>query len=188
MKNILITAIVFTFTCSLYAQKQIEIEADGNLESPNPLACVALSEVTSLHNPVDILHGVKKCIEAAEYEKAVKLFALSGVFGRYDTYRVKDKTAHQALQIAQQMILENISEQQKEYFIENFKSQFGQGSDNLQKNCQSIQTIGVPKYFPRYMIQHGINAFTDKNDTGINENFDSEQSWKSALESYLHCN
>ena len=62
-----------------------------------------------------------------------------------------------------------------------------QDSENLKVICRDIRNIGAPKYYPKYMIQHGINAFMDKGDTGINENFNREESWKLALESYLHC-
>jgi len=37
------------------------------------------------------------------------------------------------------------------------------------------------------MIQHEIQAFTEKEGDGLNEKFDSVVSWNLALKEYLHC-
>ena len=80
------------------------INAPGNLESPKPLSCIKLSEVTNENNPADILNGMRKCIDQKDYKNAPRLFAIAGVYGKYDSFRVKDKTAHQALLVLQQSI------------------------------------------------------------------------------------
>ncbi len=170
------------------AQKNISIEADGNLESKNPLTCVDISQVTNQHTPADIIKGIQKCIEIKDFENAAKLFAISGVYGRYDTYRVKDKTAHQALLMLQQNAFMNIDEKTQSSMIEAVQKQLKKGSKNLDTLCQAIQQIGPPKYYPRYMIQHGIQAFTQKeSNDGLVENFDSQESWNLSLKKYLHC-
>ncbi|WP_028872018.1 hypothetical protein [Psychroserpens burtonensis] len=97
MKKLYILALLILGINQINSQKRISIEANGNLESPKPLESVDLSEVTNENNPADILKGMRKCIALKEYKKAVKLFAIAGVYGKYDTYRVKDKSAHQSL-------------------------------------------------------------------------------------------
>lgn len=166
---------------------QVSIEADGNLESPKPLACVALSEVTNENNPADILHGMQKCIELKDYQKAAKLFAIAGVYGKFDSFRVKDKTAHQALLVLQQNIFFNIDEAQRNALMAQLEKELKLGSDNLNETCLAIQKIGAPKYFPKYMIQHGIQTFLKQDGNGLNEKFDSQASWNLALKTYLHC-
>jgi 5-carboxymethyl-2-hydroxymuconate isomerase len=187
MKNLFVITLLMLGINQIKAQNVISIEADGNLESPNPLACVDLSAVTNGNNPADILNGMKKCIEIKEYEKAAKLFAIAGVYAKYDTFRVKDKTAHQGYLVMQMNIFDSIDESQKNSLMESLKKELKAGSSKLNETCQAIQKVGVPKYYPKYMIQHGIQAFVEKDGNGLIEKFDSVASWKQALNEYLHC-
>jgi hypothetical protein len=187
MKKNLMVALLLLGMNQIKAQEHVVIEADGNLESPNPLGCVALTAVTNAHNPADILNGMKQCIEIKEYEKAAKLFAMAGVYGIYDTFRVKDKSAHQAFLVLQLNIFESMSSGEKKTFMKHLKKQLKAGSDNLNETCQAAQKLGAPKYYPKYMIQHGIQAFLEKTDDGLITPFDSQASWDLALKEYLHC-
>ena len=48
--------------------------------------------------------------------------------------------------------------------------------------------VGKPKYYPTYMVQHGMQAIiNEKKGEELIERFDSEESWKAALTTYLHC-
>lgn len=169
------------------AQTNVIMNAEGNLESPKPLSCVDLSQVTSENNPADILKGMQKCIEQNDYINAARLFAIAGVYGKYDSFRVKDQTAHQALLVLQQEVFFGISEDQKNSLVSSLKKELKKGSNSLNEICEAIHKIGVPKYHPRYMIQHGLGAFSDNEGDGLNENFDSQKSWNLALNEYLHC-
>ena len=187
MKKFLIIITVVFGMNNINAQEIQTIEAEGNLESPNPCDCVELSEITNEHNPADILTGMGKCIEIDDFEKAAKLFAISGVYGTYDTYRVKDKSAHQALLVLQQNIFMNVDEDDKNSLLNNLKKTLEKGSDELNEVCQTIREIGAPAYHPRYMIQHGIQAFMDNEGDGLVEEFNEEESLELALTNYLHC-
>jgi len=187
MKKSLILILLIFGINHITAQKTISIEAEGNLESPNPLGCVDLSDMTNENNPADILSGMGKCIELGEYEKAAKLFAIAGVYGKYDTYRVKDKSAHQALLVLQQNILLNVNESDRNNLMKSLKKELESGSEELNKVCRTIQKVGIPKYYPKYMVQHGIQAFLENEGNGLNEEFDSKESWNLALKNYLHC-
>ena len=187
MKNLLILTLLLFGIHSINAQKIISIEAEGNLESPHPLECVSLSEVSSNHNPADILNGMAKCIKIEEYNKAARLFAIAGAYGTYDTYRVKDKTAHQALLMLQQNVFSSFDENQTDLLFQSLKKELESNSENLTKICSKIKEIGKPVYHPTYMIQHGIRAFTDNKGNGIVEDFDSIESWILTMSSYLKC-
>ncbi|MGB6093300.1 MAG: hypothetical protein WBF83_06035 [Moheibacter sp.] len=187
MKKILTVGLFLTGFAFVFAQKVISIEAEGNLESPDPLDCVELSEVTNNHNPADILNGMRKCIEIKDFEKAAKLFALGSVYGTYDSYRVEDKTAHQAILVILDNNLSDISNEDEQAFVKNLHENFEKGSEKLNVICQEIQNVGIPAYYPRYMIQHGINAFLDEDGDGLVEGFNSEESWELVLKDYLHC-
>ena len=187
MKRLLIV-LMLTFGINIIqAQKTISIEAEGNLESPNPCNCVEISEIKNIHNPADILHGMAKCIEQKDFRKAVRLFAIAGVYGTYDTYRVKDKSAHQALIVLQQNILMDISEKDKNNLIAEIKQTLDKSSSELNDVCEKIRKVGIPKYHPKYMIQHGIQAFVETDGNGLVEDFEDEESWKLALASYIRC-
>ena len=187
MKNRIIITLLALGINLINAQKTISIEADGNLESPKPCGCIDLQQVTSENNPADILTGMGKCIEIKQFEKAARMFAIAGVYGKYDTYRVKDKTAHQALLVLQQSILMNIEESDRDNFIKSLQKELESGSKELSAICQAIRQVGIPKYYPKYMVQHGIQAFTESEGNGLVEGFDSSASWNLALTNYLHC-
>lgn len=187
MKKILIIALMALGMNTIQAQEIKTIEAEGNLESPNPCGCVELSEVTNKNNPADILTGMGKCIELKDFTKAAKLFAISGVYGTYDISRVKDKSAHQALFVLQQNILMNISKEDKDSLIISIKKTLEKDSKELNNICQTIRKIGKPDYYPKYMVSHGLQAFLDNKGDGLVEDFKSEESWNLALTNYLHC-
>ena len=187
MKNHLIVIVLLLGINLINAQKVVSIEAKGNLESPRPCECIEISEVTNENNPADILHGMGKCIALKQFEKAVRLFAIAGVYGKYDTYRVKDKSAHQALLVLQQTIFMDMNESDKNNFISLLKKDLQSGSKELNDICQAIQLVGIPKYYPTYMIQHGMGAFTESGGNGLVEGFNSLDSWNLALKNYLHC-
>ncbi len=188
--KILFTILLFTFGIYLTnanAQNIKSIEAEGNLESPKPCGCIELSAVTSENNPADILNGMGKCIEQKEFRKAARLFAIAGVYGTYDSYRVKDKSAHQALLVLQSNIFSKVSEDDKNNLLLSLQGQLKAGSEELSEICNAIRQVGMPKYFPRYMIQHGLQALTGKSGNGLVENFNSQESWDLSLKTYLHC-
>ena len=186
MKNLLIILLLSIGVTTSYSQNIISIEAKGNLESPKPLLCVDLLEVTNENNPADILSGMKKCMEIKDFKNAARLFAISGVYGKFDTYRVKDKSAHQALIALQLGVVLDIDEADKKLLFKNINDLL---SDKVSLNeiCETIQKIGIPKYYPKYMIQHGIQAFIDTKGDDLIEGFDCEKSWALALKNYLHC-
>ena len=186
MKIILIITLL-TVGINLNAQKVVSIEASGNLESPNPCGCIELAEVTNENNPADIMAGMEKCIDLKQYKKAARLFAIAGVYGKYDTYRVKDNSAHQALSVLNLNIFEKLDESTQKQLMKIFKHEFKTGSKELNNICQLIQKVGIPKYYPRYMIQHGIQSFMESEGKGLVEEFDSSVSWDLAMKEYLHC-
>lgn len=180
MKTIFTVILLISFSHSIQAQK-------GKLGSLNPCKCVDLSEVTNKKTPADILIGMRECIELKEFEKAAQLFAIAGVYGKYDTYRVKDKTAHQVTSILQEIILFDVDEKVKEDLVVNLQKYLKADSEELNNVCSQIQQIGAPKYYPRYMVQHGIQAFTNSEKNSLVKNFKSKESFDLALKEYLHC-
>jgi hypothetical protein len=72
--------------------------------------------------------------------------------------------------------------------FDEIKEQTLNDSKKLSAICTRIRQIGPPDYYPRYMVQHGIQAFTGfKTPNGLVPNFDARKAWTESLTSYLHC-
>ena len=163
------------------------IEAPGNLESKHELGCIAADKVESQYTPIDLLKATSLCAKSGMYKEGTFLFAVAGVYGRFDTLRVEDKSAHQAVAIARMVEIGSLDESNKTALQESLKAILG-SQEELAAVCEKIVLIGPPSYYPRYMIQHGMGAFSKSNGgDGLVENFDVQGAWNQSLESYLHC-
>lgn len=192
MRKLMVLAVAWTFVgCTNQSQNThgqiVNYETKGNLQGSTPVECVEIGKVTSLSTPADIYSAVVKCIDAGEYERAVYLYALGGVYGRFDTLRVSDSTAHQAVQVLQINNFGRLTKEQNETFKKVLLANAETGSKQFTTLCSKIRRVGYPRYFPTYMIQHGMNAVLGSDNAGINADFDPEKAWEEALTGYLHC-
>jgi hypothetical protein len=161
-----------------------DYQAKGNLESPKPAGCVSVEDISSSQNPADIFHGVSKCISKRKYERGSELYLLAMAYGRYDSLRVEDTTSHQAISVLRRIAFSRFDEHKMNAFQEALKST---DQDNM-AFCRSIRALGMPEYYPRYMIQHGMGAFLgQKSKDGLVGDFDSEKAWEEILSESLHC-
>lgn len=162
-------------------------EAPGNLESKYDLGCVAAEKLENKYTPTDLYKAVSKCAQTAKYKDGAFLFAVAGVYGRFDTLRVTDKSAHQAVTVAQMQALSILDKDKQTAFKDSLNKTLG-NPEGLAATCKEIVRIGPPNYYPRYMIQHGMGAFlkSDAGD-GLVKDFDTKAAWKQSLDTYLHC-
>ncbi len=185
-KILIIITLIFGFN-NIQAQRINLFETGGNLESLNPCGCVEISEITNEQNPADILNGMKKCIEQKDFDKAVRLFVVSGVYGVYDNYRVKDKSTYRALISFKKNIFLDLSEEDRDIMLSKLKETIKEGSEELNTVCRDILKVGVPTYYPKYMVQHGNKASRKMKGDGLVKNFNSKEFWILAVNDYLHC-
>lgn len=163
------------------------IEAPGKLESKNDLDCIGADKVENKYTPTDLYMAVSKCANTGRYKEGAFLFAVAGAYGYFDTLRVVDKSAHQAVTVARMQALGTLEKDRKTAFEENAKTVFG-NPEGIAAACKEIERIGPPDYYPRYMIQHGMNAFLKSGgDDGLVKDFNAEAAWKQSLGTYLHC-
>ena len=162
-------------------------ETQGNLEVTNDLPCIAIDQVKNTYTPADLYRASAKCVNDRKYEEAVDLFIVAGSYGYFDKLRVADKSAHQAVSVLIMNNMGSLSEEQKTQWKIRLDSRSKQGSTELADICQQIRKIGAPEYYPAYMIQHGIKAFTKDSAKPILDNFDVQQAWGSTMTQYLHC-
>ena len=160
------------------------LESKDNLKSFHHLDCIDVGALTTDDTPADMYPAVRTCINRGDFQRAARLSAIAGAYGRFDTLRVNDVSAHQALQVLQLNNLQSLSPEAKEKFQATVKEIIA--SNELAELYAQARKLGGPTYYPTYMTQHGMSAFTGKG-AGLKENFNAAEAWESSLTGYLHC-
>ena len=158
----------------------------GNLQVLQSINCISLDKLTNMHTPADIFPGIRKCIETNQFDIAADLYAVAGVYGRYDQSRVADRSAHQAITVIKMNNFQSLNKELLDKLTTTLRQKFKEGSSELSNMCNSIKNLGYPAYKPIYMLQHGMSAFTGKGG-GIVNDFNPSTAWGKSLDSYLHC-
>lgn len=161
-------------------------EAKGNLDVTHELDCIPLASVKSEYTPPDLYNAFAKCVRENSYENATGLFLLAGGYLRFDVKRVADKTAHQARTVLIMQYSSSLSLQQKNKWNA-YADKFTPGSKELDGVCEAVKKIGIPTYYPTYMIKHGITAFSKDKLEPLVKDFDQNKSWETILKEGLHC-
>jgi hypothetical protein len=162
--------------------------AEGSLAPTQALPCFTLSEAKQTYTPPDLHTALAECVSSAEFAKAAQLFILAGINSRFDVQRVADKTAAGGLRILIMRTFSNFSEEQKEEFRKAI-NQLMKTPSGLQAICSELARIGPPTYFPKYLVLHGLNAFTSSNplDNALDPSFDAASTWARLQDTYAHC-
>lgn len=184
------TLVVFAVFALLAGPSKAQItnhEAPGNLQAKAPLGCVALSNVTNEETPADIYPGVAACIKFGAYQKAALLFAVAGAFGYFDQLRVSDSSARQAVMAIEMNDFAGLTMDQKQSFMKVLSATLDSNSPSFKSVCSAVEQLGPPKYFPTYMVQHGMSAFLGGSGSGVQVDFDSARGWRKSLSGFLHC-
>ncbi|MCX7166986.1 MAG: hypothetical protein NTV11_12030 [Rhodocyclales bacterium] len=115
------------------------------------------------------------------------MFALAGIYGSFDAARVSDRSAGQAKAVLVMNTFATMSPDRKTRFSEALNG-VAKNPKALGRLCAEVRKIGMPNYYPGYMILHGIKAFTGKlHDGALLEEFDSQKVWMNLQATYLHC-
>lgn len=162
-------------------------ETPGNLESKHELGCIGAEKLSNKFTPADLYKAVSVCGKQGKNKDGALLFAVAGAYGRFDTLRVGDKSAHQAVTVLKMQAFEGMTPDQQSAFKESVSKTLG-NPDGLAAACKEIKRIGPPNYHPRYMIQHGLAAITKTGtEDGLVKDFNAPVAWKQSLDSYLRC-
>jgi len=177
--------LVFTTLCIVAANAEIQIiESKGNLESKYSIDCIGIKDLSNKNTPADIFPGITKCLNTSDYQKAGKLYFAALAYGRFDAYRVKDQTAHQAIPVLRMNYLGNLNETDTNEFQLALKKVNG----DLNTICSSLKVLGKPDYYPNYMIQHGMGAFLgNQSKSALVDDFDSDKAWEDVLNNFVKC-
>lgn len=181
-------AVLFLTSCSSIDKDVVSrvssYQANDNLASSGPLDCVSIKELKPSQSPVDILLGVSSCIEQKQYAWAAELYLTAMSYGFYDTKRVADRTAHQAIRV----LMMNMFAAHSTEETNSLRSELEKISSDNRLVCQRLIELGFPSYGPGYMIQHGMAAFTGESQAdGIVEDFNAAEAWEDALGTVAGC-
>jgi hypothetical protein len=160
-------------------------QASHITQTPAELPCVDIGGLTTRTTPVEVYSAVHRCIDDHQYDKASRLFAVAGVYGRFDTQRVADESAHQIIPALRTGLFNQLDEVSKRAFQDAAKP-YSAGSSELTGLCTEIRKLGPPKYDPTYMTSHGLSAITGTGG-GLTPGFDAAKAWQSSLTNYLNC-
>lgn len=163
--------------------------AEGSLEATQTVGCIPLVEARNTFTPPDLYQGVEACVAQDNYDLAVRLFVLAGIYSWFDADRITDKTAAQARTI---LIANTFAT-----MPQGKKAKFSKALDRLTKTpdpalveklCDDVEKVGAPTYYPSYMILHGIRTFTgNPHEEALIKDFDVSRAWKNLQSEYLHC-
>lgn len=153
--------------------------------------CVRFDQIDNSHTPVELYARVADCAHNNRDADAVGLFVLAGMDSSFDSLRVTDKTAGQARQILIMGLFESMPADVHARFLTAIKDM----ADQPQRHaalCEQVDKIGPPRYFPAYMVNHGMGAMVSARSkqappTPLEANFDAAATWADLLTSYLNC-
>src|SRR5690606_5766422 len=129
------------------------------------------TEVTTNSTAADVAAGAKACASSREYDAAAELFMVASAFAYFDTQRVVDETAHEAVGVLPIKAFGELAEERLERVIEAIEV-LDQNLVRKETICAHLRNSKPPTYIPTYMIAHGMNAFMDSQAEPLVEDFD----------------
>lgn len=164
------------------AQAQVtNVITDGNLAVTNEFACIPLADAQPQYTPPDFMRAVVICANDGDYETGVSLFGAALFYGMQDGDRVSDRTAPQGLDVLIGQMFGQMTPIQKDLFKQSFDSLLDTQSSIHTTFCADMKQLGKPDYFPRYMVQHGMDAVMGRVDAPLVEGFPEERNWADIL-------
>lgn len=147
--------------------------------------CIEIDKLNSSVTPVELTMRVMQCIRDDKYRDGIEMYMLFDVYGKFDIKRVVDRSAHQAIPALKMYISNEVTEAKREKWLKAIDT--AMEDKNIDKLCTKIKRIGMPAYYPDYMIAHGIQGFVGGSEQGVYSDFSAKETWKGILEGYLHC-
>jgi hypothetical protein len=143
--------------------------------------CVSLSKIKSIHTPPDLFNAAQRCFESKQYDKGAMLIALAGTRAHYDTFRIKDKSAHIALPMLMKSYFSNPKYSKDKKVFEAILNP----SPNI---CDILRKSEIPNYIPHYMISSGRSSskLENKSDALV-PNISEHKNWELAVKKNKPC-
>ncbi|RUO59001.1 hypothetical protein [Pseudidiomarina insulisalsae] len=180
---LVIAAVALGMSIQPEAQQVQNYETEGNLKPTEQIGCLQLSELNAKMTPVVIFNGIAECLAAENYVDAADMYTAAMTYGFFDTLRVSDQTAHQGLMVMRMNSFQAATQEDLVAMQEAIELRLTEPG-----LCEAIKQLGAPEYHPSYMIEHGMDAFTEpKEKGGLVKDFDAEGAWQHALNTVPKC-
>jgi hypothetical protein len=168
--------------------KFVNISAPANLAPTRKLSCMDLSNVKNTYTPPDIYTAIRDCLAKGDYDRSAMLFPLAGVYAHFDAFRIADQTARDGGQILIMQTFATATPDQKQAFKQALTAVMSDPKKHADF-CSDVRKIGLPNYFPKYLVMHGMNAFLTPHpeQNALVANFDAQGTWAQLQTQYLHC-
>lgn len=173
-------------SCTPSEKTQEEIQIPTYLTSTLEPVCIDKNSLTDNYSPVALYPSLKQCVVDGQDEQAIFNYILASAYSSYDTRRVADATAHQAINLIQKHSIWTLSALEQNKFQQKLNA-FIDTPELMQSACAFVQSVGKPNYIPNYMIEHGVKKLTDENPNGLLSDFSEDSTWASILTSELKC-
>lgn len=176
------TAFLFSALLSTFGVTSEATEA--KLLTAEPLGCVSLDQVTNSNSPADIFAALTLCMDKEDYKAAAELYTVGTLYAVYDTKRVTDERAHQAISLLRMYALSG----RPEGALNELQSEVVELLTDNTEVCQAILEKGKPAYQPAYMFEHAT-ATADYARPVYQpvENFNEQEAWRESLAMVPHC-
>jgi ankyrin repeat protein len=154
-------------------------------------ACVQIGSIDNSHTPIELYSSLNDCLENNRDADAVSLFILAGMDSSFDAVRVSDKTAGQARTILIMALFDGMAADVHARFEMTMKALIDDPSRHAVL-CEQVKKAGPPKYFPAYMVSHGLGVMqstlaNQAPPTPLDPKFDAATSWRDLITNYLNC-
>jgi len=175
------------FAAGLIANEDASRPTQGQPTTAGAL-CQSIGPQSSEQTPVDLYKSLTACINKGDYETAVENFGLAGAYGKFDSMRVTDQSAHQVIAVLRQAALMSAIPANRAEFQKLAGATYDDKSRHASL-CSRVAASGPPSYFPKYMLLHGLDAVPGSNSSGggMVPSFDQTLAWRKALSAYLNC-
>jgi len=137
--------------------------------------------ISNQSSPPELIEYTLRCMKEKRWQEAVFVYYLAMAYGRFDSLRVRDETAHQVITVCKLMTFGELTDEEASTY-----------SAEIDKTIhipqlfmffyKKIEHIGIPNYYPLYMIEHGMDNFLGNNDTALVTDFNDKDTWKKILE------
>ncbi len=161
-------------------------EAEGNLESTHAPGCIAPTDIRNSYTPADLYEAVADCVLKGQPAYGVALYVVAGAYSKYDVIRVRDASAHDAPLLLRSTAFQRVGDEKTQAFKQTLLATLKDDAQHSQL-CTLLLHVGPPNYFPRYMTQHGMDAFIHEDEPALMPDLHPAQAWLKIMDSYLKC-
>ena len=161
-------------------------EAPGNLAPTHTLGCIGPDKILNTYTPADLYPAVASCILQGSTDDAIYLYVVAGAYGQYDALRVADKSAHDAPMLLRLRAFTPVGTARMQQFNSLVLPLLQDDTKHLAL-CYKLLHLGPPRYFPRYMTQHGMGAFQNPGASDQVLDIDPVTNWLQIMKDYVQC-